>query len=1144
MGTIYIDKQFKRFPKLNTISKDQIGKPNGVAGLDQNGKIPESQLPSYVEDVIEVESYDQLPLIGESGKIYITSNTNLTYRWTGSQYMNISSSLALGETSETAYPGDKGKQNRTDIDNLSNQKADKSSVYTKQESDSKYLQEIPSEYVKKDQLDLKVNKTEVYTKEEVQQQILDSKYVHPDVSHIPEGGNIGQILVNNGDGEAKWDYLSEAVTISVSLSDTNTVEGVVVTLQIGPDITTYDYSEPIQVNVPLGLQYEVSVGDKVGYTTPNSVTLTASKNSRNIVLKYYKESEQSLIFDDTNEDSHPGLQVETDNDTSWIRGRRCLVRNTGSGVAICYLDENNSHLFHDGSTIAKLDGSMGDWMTDIPEYWYKVEEVENGKNILKISSTYIDGYKHSPRTLLGVAKAYYDSNKEVLVSIENVKPTMTILQSGGVVKEFGILDLYKYCHNKGTGWMMIDYETHKKISHLFCAKYKTRNPWEVDIFNASLIKKIAYNTGLSVNMGNNDGKYTTIDGDVVSFLGIEDVYGNTQEYLEGIHGYRSPDGVVVYIYDGLKPTVSDSSQLQNCRELLLTSFTGQKEYLGEIKNLYWGEYADVIPTSLVKWKESVDALSGNQTNYPDLGYIGSRYADKFHTVVRSWTGNDIKHCGIYTIHIAKPSWSSLTNSSTRIQYRGEIKVIDNPEDFLAPTLSEGTSLDSSTLYYVTPEEFGAKGDGVTDDLEAFNKCITTARDKNLNIKALQTYNISSTLVINGSYKDIEINKIICSSTTQPAIVLIGMGNNISIRYIDAKYEAIQIQDEAGTQFFSNTIRLGTINVKGDAVTWKNSSTAFQNTFYFSNIRCNNSGSVFEQEKYEHGYISENNYYGGFIGYCNYFFHGTGSNNKFYNIELESSIKICWYLIESYYIQVFGDRHAEVIQEDGALMFKLETPNGSDTSTSLAANSQGFIFYSSYAIPCNTIDLSGAYIYAYNENVDVTLPISNNCVNYCSCQLKTNKDVTPTQLPLAQEFWTWGRRFIFKPFVLLDKVIEKQLVDYRDTNKLLGPLPYHFIINHQECEIYLHGTYCFMGYDTFEVTQTESCKVKLYNDLGELIWNGWENEQGHYKFRHRASRLSAGTIGNNYYVPYDLNGCYWEITRLDEVENKLKWKIIE
>lgn len=122
-GTIYIDGQFKRFPKLNTISKDQIGKPNGIAGLDENGKIPESQLPEYAgtgssTGIIEVESYDQLPIIGQSGKIYVTTDTNLTYRWSGSQYVNMSSTLALGETAETAYPGDKGKQNRIDIDKL------------------------------------------------------------------------------------------------------------------------------------------------------------------------------------------------------------------------------------------------------------------------------------------------------------------------------------------------------------------------------------------------------------------------------------------------------------------------------------------------------------------------------------------------------------------------------------------------------------------------------------------------------------------------------------------------------------------------------------------------------------------------------------------------------------------------------------------------------------------------------------------------------------------------------------------------------------------------------------------------------------------------------------------------------------------
>ena len=61
-------------------------------------------------------------------------------------------------------------------------------------------------------------------------------------------------------------------------------------------------------------------------------------------------------------------------DTSWIKGRRCLVKKTDDGVAICYLDDNNSELFHDGVTPASLDGSMGQWMTDLPEYFYNVDE--------------------------------------------------------------------------------------------------------------------------------------------------------------------------------------------------------------------------------------------------------------------------------------------------------------------------------------------------------------------------------------------------------------------------------------------------------------------------------------------------------------------------------------------------------------------------------------------------------------------------------------------------------------------------------------------------------------------------------------------------------------------------------------------------
>lgn len=94
------------------------GQPGGLAELDSTGKVPAAQLPSYVDDVLEYSTKAQFPQIGETGKIYVSKDTNLTYRWTGTQYLEISQSLALGETPSTAYPGDKGKANRDALNSM------------------------------------------------------------------------------------------------------------------------------------------------------------------------------------------------------------------------------------------------------------------------------------------------------------------------------------------------------------------------------------------------------------------------------------------------------------------------------------------------------------------------------------------------------------------------------------------------------------------------------------------------------------------------------------------------------------------------------------------------------------------------------------------------------------------------------------------------------------------------------------------------------------------------------------------------------------------------------------------------------------------------------------------------------------------
>lgn len=100
------------------IPLDEKAQPNGVATLDELGKVPTSQLPSYVDDVLEFANQVGFPSTGESGKIYIAKDTNKTYRWSGTTYVEISASLALGETSSTAYAGNKGKKNAEDIVSL------------------------------------------------------------------------------------------------------------------------------------------------------------------------------------------------------------------------------------------------------------------------------------------------------------------------------------------------------------------------------------------------------------------------------------------------------------------------------------------------------------------------------------------------------------------------------------------------------------------------------------------------------------------------------------------------------------------------------------------------------------------------------------------------------------------------------------------------------------------------------------------------------------------------------------------------------------------------------------------------------------------------------------------------------------------
>lgn len=128
------------------ISELEKGANSGIAELDDNGKVLTSELPSYVDDVEEFNNLAELQKhTGEASKIYITLDDNKCYRWGGTAYVEISSSITLGETSGTAFRGDLGKEaydkshthsNKEVIDNITSE--DITNWNNKSDFDGKY----------------------------------------------------------------------------------------------------------------------------------------------------------------------------------------------------------------------------------------------------------------------------------------------------------------------------------------------------------------------------------------------------------------------------------------------------------------------------------------------------------------------------------------------------------------------------------------------------------------------------------------------------------------------------------------------------------------------------------------------------------------------------------------------------------------------------------------------------------------------------------------------------------------------------------------------------------------------------------------------------------------------------------------------
>lgn len=395
------------------------------------------------------------------------------------------------------------------------------------------------------------------------------------------------------------------------------------------------------------------------------------KDTNKLIYQDDSHCDAIILIDDWN--SYNTELPVIQKDISWIKGRRCLVKKTKDGVAICYLDENNSELFHDGTTPAKLDGSMGMWMSDLPEFNIQCIQGDSDWVKLHISKDKEIGHK-SRRVLLGVTKGRIGDGNNLSAyknKLTSLKLETELYPTGyKTIFDFRSASAYAF----GGGFDIIDYETHCKLAYMYMAKYKNKDvskSFNINYGNACMV-------GLTAGSGNNDK--TDIPS---SIFGVEQPFDGCGEFMSGITTYFNlgKSSLEFCIADGLifnssLETVTIPYRLESIDVAVIMSEGNPSGYgtSGFISRIKYGEHADLIPT---------ETSGSAKYFYPDYTEMNAGVTEGCVTriLLHTQTGESLDRTGIFGFnqidqHVMR-DW--LTS---RLQYRGNIQVIEDPQEFI------------------------------------------------------------------------------------------------------------------------------------------------------------------------------------------------------------------------------------------------------------------------------------------------------------------------------------------------------------------------------------------------------------------------------------------------------------------------------
>ena len=327
------------------------------------------------------------------------------------------------------------------------------------------------------------------------------------------------------------------------------------------------------------------------------------------------EADFTITLSRTTSDPSQIVSIDGDGMDDFLkRFRRCLMKSTSDHHAnICYLDDSNSNYYYDGSN-SVLTGTEGDVMVYFPEFWYKCETSTDSHKI-HISTSQINGYYHSPASLVGAYKAYNKEGISTLRSLSGVNRTTSLT----------ISQFYKYARVRGKGFHLIDYMQHRTIAWMFYTRYKNTDSQSICGTGYSSSTNIL--NGTTNGLGITDTTTLSADSDsgrLVNFLGIEGCWGYIYEFIEGIHSNSSDNAVIAYDKPDLVNDSLDNYEYDNGYSYLQSNFTlptlrklNDGHLYGYIKDIWGGDYGDMT----IAEKNNSFSDSEQHQYYCDYGYV-------------------------------------------------------------------------------------------------------------------------------------------------------------------------------------------------------------------------------------------------------------------------------------------------------------------------------------------------------------------------------------------------------------------------------------------------------------------------------------------------------------------------------------------